>query len=373
MKPIWLLVVAGLMIACEPGRAAAQPNPFPTPGAAIHAVEAIFGQKSVEQEDRSALEKARAILDEIVKEFPGSDAAAHILLEDKVGTIDVEKLDRRLVTIPSDGAQARVGAAGGGTGAETNLTLQEKLQQALSDLAAARAAKADEDRKVQSLKQRLAIMEGQIGALQKALDASASGDPKNTRLIDSLGSQLNAALAQVAAEQRNLHDAEAQKAQLLARQRPDLSGYRSEFFGEVSKVLAGTKGIKVVGDRFVVSSAVLFAPGSAQIAERGKKSINAVVSVLQNVAGQIPSTINWILQVNGYTDATPLMSGGKYRDNWELSQAQALSVVRYMISQGFPPNRLAATGFGQYQPVAKGDMPKAIAQNRRIELKLTTK
>ena len=68
------------------------------------------------------------------------------------------------------------------------------------------------------------------------------------------------------------------------------------------------------------------------------------------------------------------MRGGRWEDNWQLSQARALSVVRFMIDElGFAPDRLAATGFGEWQPIAEGDTPEARAQNRRIELKLTEK
>jgi chemotaxis protein MotB len=128
----------------------------------------------------------------------------------------------------------------------------------------------------------------------------------------------------------------------------------------------------VVGDRFVFSSEVLFQPGSAELAPEGRSQIAGVVATLQEVAVVIPPEINWIIRVDGHTDDVPLSGFGAFRDNWELSQARALSVVRYMQDElGFPPARLAATGFGEYQPVAPGSTPAARAQNRRIELKLT--
>lgn len=261
--------------------------------------------------------------------------------------------------------------------AQAKLTEAQKqaalLAVAKSELSKEKTKSADAERKVALLNAQLVAMRGQLASLQATLDASAAKDQKDKVQIDSLGSQLNAALAQVAAEQKKRADLEAEKAKLLAEQNKQLEGYRSEFFGKISKVLAGVPGVKVVGDRFVFSSEVLFPPASAQLSDAGKSQIADVASVLKDVAKQIPAGINWILQVNGYTDSTPLSGNGQYKDNWELSQARALSVVRYMIAQGFPPNRLAATGFGQYQPVAKGDTAAARAQNRRIELKLTTK
>ena len=125
-------------------------------------------------------------------------------------------------------------------------------------------------------------------------------------------------------------------------------------------------------DRFVFSSEVLFNPGSADLAPEGTAQIAQVVATLKEVADQIPPSINWIIRVDGHTDNVPISGSGPFADNWELSQGRALSVVKYMQYQlGFPPNRLAATGFGEYQPVASGDSPEARAQNRRIELKLT--
>ena len=137
----------------------------------------------------------------------------------------------------------------------------------------------------------------------------------------------------------------AARKQLQAKNQ-NLESYRSEFFGKVSQILAGLPGVKVVGDRFVFSSEVLFPPASAALSDAGKAQIDKVVVILEQVAAQIPKGINWILQVNGYTDATPLSGNGPYKDNWELSQARALSVVRYMISKGFDAQRLAATERG---------------------------
>jgi chemotaxis protein MotB len=129
--------------------------------------------------------------------------------------------------------------------------------------------------------------------------------------------------------------------------------------------------VEIVGDRFVFSSEVLFESASADLSPEGEIAIANVVAILQDVADEIPDSIDWILRVDGHTDNVPLR-GGIYADNWELSQARALSVVRFMIDTlGFPPDRLAATGFGEYRPVNTADSSEARAENRRIELKLT--
>jgi chemotaxis protein MotB len=190
--------------------------------------------------------------------------------------------------------------------------------------------------------------------------------------ISALGSQLNAALAQVAAEQRRRAELEAERAARLEAENQDLSRYRSEFFGRMRDILADQDGVRIVGDRFVFSSEVLFPPGGVDLSEAGQAQLQRIASLLRSVEDEIPPEINWILRVDGHTDNVPIRNGGKYANNWELSQGRALSVVTYLIDElGLPPERLAATGFGEWQPIAAGDSPEARAQNRRIELKLT--
>ncbi|MCX7286058.1 MAG: peptidoglycan -binding protein [Rhodobacterales bacterium] len=227
-------------------------------------------------------------------------------------------------------------------------------------------------REVELLNQQVAALRAQLGSLQQVLDASAAKDAAAKVQLESLGSDLNAALAQVASEQRRRAELEAAEAERLAAENLDLARFRSEFFGELSTLLAGREGVRVVGDRFVFSSEVLFKPGSADLAPEGQAQIASVVRILDEVRTRIPAEIDWIIRVDGHTDNVPLSGSGAFADNWELSQARALSVVRYMQNDlGFPPERMAATGFGEYRPVAPGDDEAARAQNRRIELKLT--
>ena len=129
----------------------------------------------------------------------------------------------------------------------------------------------------------------------------------------------------------------------------------------------------MVGDCFWFSSEVRVPPGGAGLSFEGQAEVAKVAGILQSVIDDIPSNIDWILRVDGHTDDVPIY-GGAFADNWELSQARALSVVRYMIDVlGLPPARLSANGFGQYQPVDPADTAEARARNRRIELKFTEK
>jgi chemotaxis protein MotB len=246
-------------------------------------------------------------------------------------------------------------------------------------LAEQEAVSAEAERRVALLNEQIAALRSQLGELQGLLDAAAEKDRAADVQIEALGSQLNVALAQVAAEQRRraeLEEAERKRleaeAKSLVATAEELERYRSEFFGRLREILAGREGVRVVGDRFVFSSEVLFQTGAADLAPEGRAQIASVAALLLDVAEDIPPGLQWILRVDGHTDDVPIAPGARFADNWELSQARALSVVRYMVDElGFAPDRLAATGFGEYQPVAQGDSPEARAQNRRIELKLT--
>ncbi len=249
-----------------------------------------------------------------------------------------------------------------------------------------RTASTEAQREVALLNEQIGQLRSQLGALQGLLDSAAERDAVAQVQIDTLGGRLNAALAQVAGEQRARAEleeaerirleAEAERlaAEALAAQDEvvQLERFRSEFFGQLRDLLAGREGVRIVGDRFVFSSEVLFQPGSADLLPEGRTQIAGVVQTLGDIADDIPPSIDWIIRVDGHTDNLPLSGLGAFADNWELSQARALAVVRYMQDElGFPPQRMAATGFGEYRPVAEGETPEARAQNRRIELKLT--
>lgn len=246
-------------------------------------------------------------------------------------------------------------------------------------LEAEEAVSAEGQRRIAALNQQIAELRTQLSSLQSVIDASNALDQEAQVQIEALGSQLNTALARAAAEQRRraeLEEAErvrlAEEAARLQAEAVDLEQYRSEFFGELRAVLGDVSGIEIVGDRFLFSSEVLFESASADLAPAGRNQITSVAQILLSVADEIPDGLDWILRVDGHTDNIPLQPGAEFEDNWELSQARALSVVRYMTEQlGFPPNRLLAAGFGEYRPVNPASTPEALAENRRIELKLT--
>jgi chemotaxis protein MotB len=191
-------------------------------------------------------------------------------------------------------------------------------------------------------------MRAQLAQLAAALDTSQkAGAAKDVRIAD-LGAKLNAALISKVAE---------------------LQRYRSEFFGRLRQVLAGRPGIAVVGDRFVFQSEVLFPAGSADLSAAGREQITQLAATLKSIARDIPADIPWVLRVDGHADRQAIR--GRFADNWSLSAERAITVVRLLAADGVASNRLAAAGFGEYQPIDAGTTPSAFARNRRIELRLT--
>lgn len=150
----------------------------------------------------------------------------------------------------------------------------------------------------------------------------------------------------------------------------ELQKFRSEFFGRLRNVLKDRSDIKIVGDRFVFQSEVLFDAGSADVGAEGEQQLLQLSNALLEIADSIPTDIDWVLQVTGHTDNIPINTP-RFRDNWDLSTERALSVVRYFVLAGIDPDRLAAAGFGEYQPLDPADTAAARAKNRRIEIKLT--
>ena len=203
---------------------------------------------------------------------------------------------------------------------------------------------------VQLLNQQISALRRQIAALEDALDASEQKDKESQTKIADLGKRLNVALAQRVQE---------------------LNRYRSDFFGRLREILSGRSDVRIVGDRFVFPSEVLFSSGDAQLNETGRGEMLKVAQALLQIGSEIPDDINWVLRVDGHTDNIPLSGEGLIKDNWQLSTERATSVVRYFIEQGIEPKRLLAAGFGEFQPLDVADTDEARSKNRRIELKLT--
>jgi len=199
------------------------------------------------------------------------------------------------------------------------------------------------------LSEQIQALRQQLLRIENALDISESKTKEQDVVIADLGRRLNLALAAKVEE---------------------LASYRSEFFGRLREVLSDRTDFTIIGDRFVFQSEVLFGSGSDLLGDTGKDRLTKFATILQEVMARIPNDLPWILQVDGHTDVRPIQTA-RFPSNWELSSARAISVVNHLIQGGIPPQRLSATGYGEFQPIDERNDEIAYRRNRRIELKLT--
>ena len=223
------------------------------------------------------------------------------------------------------------------------------LALAEEDLALERNLSEQARSQVAILNQQILAMRQQLAQIQAALNAADERDVEQQVVIENLGARLNVALAQRVEE---------------------LSTYRSEFFGRLVELLGNRSDIRVVGDRFVFQSEVLFTVGQVELGGDGKIELTTLADALLEISTNIPDEINWVLRVDGHTDTQPINTP-LFPSNWELSTARAISVVKFLIEQGVPEDRLAATGFGEFQPIDATPDEVGYRRNRRIEMKLT--
>jgi chemotaxis protein MotB len=356
----------------------------------------------LEQERSAGLERDKAALNARVDALAGVNAT----LAGRVEALEVdnanqqEAIERQLLTIGSlqedidalrrlrdaleadvgrlaaelGDSQAALGAARDRSKAlaaeladqrERTLLAQRELEQrdiriqALSALVAQRETAIEEERRLNAearaevalLTEKLDTLSAQLTEIRAALAQSEADKATQAEQIRDLGERLNIA---------------------LAREVNRLDRYRSDFFGRLREALGDNPSIRVVGDRFVLPSELLFASGSATLGTEGRRELDKLADILEQVAAQVPDDIDWILRVDGHTDRVPINTE-RFSSNWSLSTARAVSVVRYLVDQGIPAQRLSAAGFGEHHPIDAADTAEAYQRNRRIELKLTAR
>jgi chemotaxis protein MotB len=228
---------------------------------------------------------------------------------------------------------------------------QSRLDALTRDIDGEKKISADALARVDLLNQQMAALRRQLAAIQEALGAAEAKDKDSQARISDLGQRLNL---------------------VLARQVQELQRYRSDFFGRLRELLRDRRDIRVVGDRFVFQSEVLFQSGQSTLSPEGLAAIDQLAQAIVDLDRQIPKEIDWGLQVDGHTDSRPIASR-EFPSNWELSSARATSVVKYLIQRGVPARRLVAAGYGEFQPLEEGTTDETLRRNRRIELKLTNR
>jgi chemotaxis protein MotB len=285
-------------------------------------------------------------------------------LEDRVGimatAMQANRLEMGTLRDRSKALEGRLADAQERTHlAQQNLEQKEIRIQALAALIGEQEQALKEERhlsasaraQIVQLQQSIATLRARLETVSQALDlAQGENENKNTKIKD-LGKRLNLA---------------------LANRINDLEAYRSEFFGRLRTVLGDNPLIRIEGDRFVFQAELLFASGSATLGEEGSHHLSQLAIPLKALAVKIPAEIDWILRIDGHTDRVPVTSG-RFASNWELSTARAVSVVRFLSSQGVPESHMAAAGFSKFHPLDPADTPAAYRKNRRIEIKLTSR
>jgi chemotaxis protein MotB len=255
---------------------------------------------------------------------------------------ELSALSTLLDSSRAEAERLRAEAGAGGAAARAAADAQRALES--ERVLAARTAA-----QVEILNQQIMALRRQLSAVEEALNISEQKDKDSQARIADLGQRLNVALAQRVQE---------------------LERYRSDFFGRLRNVLASRPEFRVVGDRFVIQSEILFDAGQALLNPAGRPELDKVAAALMDAAREMPPDINWVLRVDGHTDRRPIASA-QFPSNWELSAARAIAVVRYLVSRGIPETRLLAAGFAEFQPLEQGEGEDVFRRNRRIELKLT--
>ena len=305
-------------------------------------------QKTLDQNLQATTQEKETLEQQLARKI--SELEASLAAERKNGAAALSEKQQQI-----DQANTKVASLRGELAAEQS-RLQGALSQEQTATSEATATLESTRDELTSARLRINQLEGLLDSTRTSLVAMESvlGDTRvrvsdQQSTIDDLGKRLNDALASKVAE---------------------LSRYRSEFFGTLRQALGDRPDIRVVGDRFVLQSELLFDPGSAEIGPAGQAELDKIAQTLQQIAPSIPQNVPWVLRVDGHTDRQPIRNG-RFASNWELSTARAVSVVQYLISRGLPPTRLAAAGFGEYKPLDPRDDEIAYRRNRRIEFKLT--
>ena len=354
---------------------------------------ALSGTLAATQASEAALANRLRLSDEDILRLRDLLAAREV----EIGTVSAE---RDSMTAERDATAAELATAAGRADAltvELRLTIEERdrlllematlrdrgmaLETTLSD-AQERTTLAQ--REIDARDIRIEELLAVLGTTEASLSEELRLSTESRALVAQLNEQIASLRDQLARVEAALEQSElsvgdrdveianlnARLNQALVRRVEELSRYRSEFFGRLREVIGQRDDIRVVGDRFVFQSEVLFPSGSARLQVGGQRQLARFAGTLLEIARDIPEEVDWILRVDGHTDRVPIGSRSAFRSNWELSTARATEVVQYLIAQGVPPQRLAAAGFGEFQPLDPTNTRAAFRRNRRIELKL---
>ena len=248
---------------------------------------------------------------------------------------------------------------------ERTLLAQKKIEQSEIRIQSLAALVGDQEEALKEERKLSASARAEVALLNRQLK-------EMKRQLDEIGRALKVAEAEKSAQEVELKELGKRLNIVLARQVNKLERYQSEFFGRLREILGDSPYFRIVGDRFVLQSELLFGSGSATLGEEGKRHLIKIAEILHLLSEKIPPNIDWILRIDGHTDRVPIYTE-RFPSNWELSTARAVSVVRFLADQGISQQRMTAAGFSKFHPIDPADSEEAYRKNRRIEIKLTSR
>ncbi len=234
--------------------------------------------------------------------------------------------------------------APGCVSSSTHKATLDQLKTCQGDLSTAGGERDACQSKVKDLSSELASTKLQRDEEKSKREAAEAQTGNLTRNLNSTAEELDSLRKQ---------KAEAEKR--LAAQRALTERFRK-------MIDSGKIKISLRGGRMIMNlpSGVLFASGKADLSPEGK-------TVLTDVAAALKEFPDRKFVIAGHTDNAPLR-GSKLKDNWELSTVRALTVTKFLISQGVAPANLSAAGYGEFDPIADNSSDAGKQENRRIEI-----
>ncbi|HVK73912.1 MAG TPA: OmpA family protein [Kofleriaceae bacterium] len=197
----------------------------------------------------------------------------------------------------------------------------------------------------------VADLQGQVDRLRAERDALRSGKSTTEEELTRVRGEKEATEADLA-ELKAMREADQQR----------LAAFQA--LQDRFKSLVDAGDLEVVFRRgqmrLKLPSGVLFPSGNADLSDKGQKTLAKVATVLMEFKDKR-------FLVAGYTDNVPIATE-QFKNNWYLSSARAVTVVEFLIAQGFPADQLAAAGYADKDPVASNKTKKGRQRNRRIEI-----
>lgn len=213
--------------------------------------------------------------------------------------------------------------------------------------------------------------EALIARSNAQLDAMRGHAASIQESLQELSGALLRAEQRNAEQTREIERLQAELRTQRARDPDEHNRQRREFFRALRRALPVSALYEVQGDRLIVASDPVFIFGKGELGGEGQDRLTPLVDTLRGLVAQLPAEFPWRLRVEGHSDRRPLRANRRFESNWELSAARAVSMLRFLVDQGLPEERLSAVGLADTRLLDPGDGSASHRRNRRIEIHLT--